>query len=803
MLRAVGISSDPIDPGSFDYRILNMVGNISLAEVRETAEARSGNIYGSYRILQEILLRHELTIQRRWTGKTRQQRQQILLDHWPGMSATHRPDFQALRQAMWPYINQEDLLTPKALLLLLNARGRNPPPTFASADSDAMRLGVLSNRLSTRILGEHIMLLNGVRIAEEYGQLIALGDHPEAFSWMRSRKQFIPGEGLLVLEAQERLLRFLVDCSKQILSHIPFEDLIAPNFAIQPEPHLKTEQESSGFDSLAVMAREAPYRVPSELDLTRIELILGGRLAAAEDHVWTLREDPAYFVEQLIELKEHRAELVKDAWGNDHPLLEIPDQDVFWARVCISLICEAYASFELFAELHRRSRTLQRLHKKHADKISPTEDLPEELLSALLEFRNFLYYTMRCLLSSLRSQVMASTPWRPYFYRTPPLNPSSGQTLVKRNPSIRMSEFESNLFWLIWVLSEDGMDLYYLNLTLVIDELGRFLETELRAKDLITARMASLIGDLAITSQCIHQLNTYFPWARCYDWVLTDRQLGLNKELWESTKQWRIFLCGLDPNSDIQIAKLGNPCNQKFTYPFEKGRTKQNVEALRRAEQNLDAFWAAVDRIMYVRCGRLSNSALQRALDQPRIIRRTPEWVEPASSALKSGKEAVEQLYRPLSTIYIGEPAATNDPTTPSMPKQKTKTKSIIPGTNPPVAASPSSETTAPTLVSIPVDSRALKVFRTLFFNPAVTSSPGEVSWTDFLHAMTSTGLFAAEKLYGSCWQFQRLEGEQSRIQFHEPHPRGKIPFITARRHGRRLHRAFGWVGDTFCLKEK
>ncbi|KAK0644262.1 hypothetical protein B0T16DRAFT_417404 [Cercophora newfieldiana] len=90
-----------------------------------------------------------------------------------------------------------------------------------------------------------------------------------------------------------------------------------------------------------------------------------------------------------------------------------------------------------------------------------------------------------------------------------------------------------------------------------------------------------------------------------------------------------------------------------------------------------------------------------------------------------------------------------------------------------------------PTHAPIRVGARALKVFRTLFYNPEVTSSPGEVPWQDFL---TSTGLFAAEKLYGSVWQFQRLDEEsQSKIQFHQPHPRGKISFTMARRYGRRL----------------
>ena len=59
----------------------------------------------------------------------------------------------------------------------------------------------------------------------------------------------------------------------------------------------------------------------------------------------------------------------------------------------------------------------------------------------------------------------------------------------------------------------------------------------------------------------------------------------------------------------------------------------------------------------------------------------------------------------------------------------------------------------------------------------------------------------AAEKLYGSAWQFRWTDGDQSRIQFHEPHPYSKIPFVVARRIGRRLNRNYGWTGDIFVLK--
>jgi hypothetical protein len=77
------------------------------------------------------------------------------------MTSSHRPDFDVFWKGSYvvhpydgiprerflcPYINQEDLLVPKALLLLVNSRGRNPPSLFAATDIDAMKLDRATRR---------------------------------------------------------------------------------------------------------------------------------------------------------------------------------------------------------------------------------------------------------------------------------------------------------------------------------------------------------------------------------------------------------------------------------------------------------------------------------------------------------------------------------------------------------------------------------------------------------------------------------------------------------------------------------
>ncbi|KAF7881482.1 hypothetical protein EAF00_011851 [Botryotinia globosa] len=81
-----------------------------------------------------------------------------------------------------------------------------------------------------------------------------------------------------------------------------------------------------------------------------------------------------------------------------------------------------------------------------------------------------------------------------------------------------------------------------------------------------------------------------------------------------------------------------------------------------------------------------------------------------------------------------------------------------------------------------------MRVFNTLFFQPGQNNTPGDVPWVEFLKAMGEMG-FAAQKLYGSVWQFTPASketavkiGSEKSIQFHEPHPGVKINFVIARR---------------------
>lgn len=789
----------------------------SADDVRAKAQESATAIFFNYELLNGILLRHESTIRKRWTKKTRQQRINILLKAWPGMPPNHRPDYEAFRRTghqpqlgvksatgsfMWPYINQEDLSQTQSLPLLLNARGRHTPPSFAGTDLEAMHLGIVCEAIERSFLNNYTMILHGVTAAEEYGQLLSWDDHPDAFDWMHTQKQFSPGDGLIILEAQDRLLRFLVDCCQDILHDLDKGQLTSSAYPTQPEPPLKTESELRGFESLALMAAEAPYRVPAQLEMQRIESLLAAKTRAAEDHLWALREDPDYFRQHLLDAREHRQELIKDTLDQSHPTLTPSREHIFWARVMGNVIFDAYFELELFSELHQQAQELVALQKKYEAEISPREDLPKEYLFAILQFRHFLNQAVIGPLTQLKQSVVASPPMRKFYVRNPPTDYTSSAIGITSR-AVKMNKVEDQLTYLLRTLWENGQNLFLLKLSCVVDELERLLLSTSAASELISGTVASIIGNLSIISQCIHQLEIYQPWARNFEDEAMSVQEDMEKAFASKSKPWTQMLAALQDVKLAKVVELGKPMLGSFIYPFDKRRTKENVEKLRRAEQDLDRFWAQVDRLMLSGPGTRPDSAAHRLLLQTHLLQRTPQWIDQlAPQAVRT--PPVEQ---PLSAVYFNlrggrsyEQATARTQTKTA--KVKVKTRGAIDEQGSESIQPERDQKEDEHQPCYKVDSRAFKVFRTLFFNPDVTSTPGEVPWTDFVYAMTSVG-FMAQKLYGSVWQFSPTQTDvEASIQFHEPHPRNKMPFMVARRQGRRLTRAYGWTGSMFVLNK-
>lgn len=776
------------------------------SKVKHEARANSRDIFDSWTTLYAILERHEAVIRRRWAKKSQEQRKKILLSAWPNMSSNHRPDYKALQKEtpkerargtkysdayLWPYINIEDLIQGKSLLLFLNSRGRNQPEAFSNADLEAAHVGVVSTAIQRPFLNGHTMLLHGQLSCETYGKLVSWDDDENAFDWMNTGHGKQPHDGLLILNIQKGVLSFLVKCCRLILADMPPRLLTDKDTPVQPDPG-PIMPDSTAWPSLAALSSEAPYRVPARVDFQRLQAIIAANFSAAKDHVWSLREDPDYFTSILRTHGEHRTETLLDVNGKKHPELYTK---IFWDFVLGNMVIDADRALYTWEGLYNQVTLLVTLKEKHGQTIALEQTLPSEYWDAVLLFKYLLDRAVEAPIDDLKMIVPPSPPLRSLFVREPQ-DPNTTIMKIK----IKAKNITSKYFLILSTLwDRDQLMLH--RLPNLMDELDLTLRTDLTQKNLVSPFVAETISDLAVLVESLRQLGLLQPWASSLDFETTDDrddfQAFYTSRMSRNTKFKQAM-------KGVSLADLGTPSRDLFRYPADKRRTRENVEAMRVAERNLDALWHRIDSEVVRRDNTLQGFGMPYIVTQGRQLQRTPEWVEPLQEEPAAKvTESTEASHNAFAQLHLRDDASTSSVVWEEKIKLKTR-GSARPTPRAGVAAAelPARQVDAQTTLA--VSKRALKVFSILFYTPtAQTENPGEVPWPDFLHAMASAR-FVVEKLYGSVWQFTptKLDVERS-IQFHEPHPQGKIPFTVAKRHGRRLNRAYGWTGETFVQVDK
>lgn len=766
----------------------------SISVVKHHVSDFVGDIFSSWNMLNGILERYEEVLRKRWGKKTGTQRRVLLLTAWPNMPATHRPEFQALqlesvqqRHAgsefrdwfLLPLINLEDMIKIRNLPLLLNARGRNKPDIFANTDFNAAQIGTINLAFVSNYLQGYTMLLSGQKDASTYGQLISWDENDEAFDWMSSGVGIQPGEGLLVLESQQKLLRFLVQIARLILHELPLDDMNVP--VKPPPPALGSINGDGEWDSLISVLMEAPYRVPGQLDFLRMQSLVYAKCAQAKDHVWLLREDPAYFSDVVRAWSEHRQEKILSVNGKTHPILRLP---FFWERVLGSVIVDAYCNMFTWDVIWQQLTKLGQLKDRYA--LQSFQSLPKDVECALAHFSFLLRQSCAISSNNLSTGLVGSPPLRQHYVRKPQ-GPNTTLTTV-------FGKYSTDGDYLLWLLDQlliQDKPLFY-GLQNLLDEVERHVHNDAEQRKRISPWVAENMSDLGILGELQRQLALSGPGPRMTVLVPEDElQKDLTKVMMPYHKIRNAF------NASYRLADVYKPL-RAVDYPSDKKRTKATTEKMRKAEKDLFAFWLKADEHVVKQT---RGTTVQEILPEvgERIIHTTSMWIEPTTIE-EDNRTDVAAAAEAFPTRDLEEHTErTQSPSQPLPNKAKIQIRGVgsesVPGEDLIAEDAVATEDTRPRFT---VSKRDYKVYATLFRPPTEDGLPGEVPWTDFLHALSSVG-FSVEKLHGSAWIFRRThEAPERSIIFHEPHPSSKIPFRTARHYGRRLEWAYGWSRETF-----
>lgn len=778
-----------------------------------------------HKLLGAILSRHQTTINKRWLKKTNNQRRKIVLEAWDAgtkMAPSHRPDFRARRKLiegkgtvgehrdafMMPYINQKDLVSPKTLLRFLTSRACHHPAEFALADANAMGLGI-SRPDFFEILGVPGMEMrfNGNRSVKEYAKLVPCLDEraTRLGDWCQHELCGVNvGHGLLVLQAQQRTMTFLVACTKLILHDIDLSDEGVTPGLLQPALSLPNEPEPAPTSLMATIV-EAPYGPPVHGPFDDLVTLLAAKRDEAADHLWSLREDPSYFAAHMFERQEHymkeRADLAKFPE-------ELPDKEKHCVNLLVNSIGDAYCRFEEYAVLLQQADKLRQIpmNGPRFRGLCWEAIMHTGAVSRML-FELTVKETIKRQCERIHDEFPASPAMRARTKRfmacvdvkcvMDGLGPFKYQPLADRS--------WLSLLDAMGILGHGDPEVSTIGVTTIVDELHGYIDSKAEARDLISPLMASHISDMAINGECLRKAKCH-PWSKVF--FETAHFESFRNESKSEQLRTEFILSELSKSLSVSshlITPTYEDASAKVSYPIGKCVNRANTETMRKAENNLDFFWRVFDGTTRLN---IQGTAVDKMLAEPRELYRTPAWVEPTVTPQPPGCAVSKPPINFHSDLQerTEKTLLKESPVSTSKPKQKTR-GAVIPKdeelhrnieAEEGLQAGPTTKKP-----NFRVDKHALMVFQTIFFTKSVHATPGEVAWRDFLHAMDAIG-FASQKLAGSIWHFSPVDSDIERsIQFHEPHPSGKMPYRDARRIGRRLTRAYGWDGDMFALNEK
>ncbi|KAJ4423897.1 hypothetical protein N0V82_001483 [Gnomoniopsis sp. IMI 355080] len=825
---------------------------ISFDEAHSEADLMSRRVWKDFEQLKAIIERHETIIQKRWAKKSTTKRKQVLQSAWTAtsdpapepMAEMHRPDWYYLRNMcdfkigcfcgqpieekkrhlfFWPRLNLEDLTKFEPLLLLLNARGRHTPSTFAFSDLEPVYFGLRVDRLShPRFLDMYSMAFTGLETPELYGQLVSWEEDPGAYRRLQIGRDVSPGEGLWILEIQERLYRFLVNICKTILHDQPIADhdrlLSQP---VAPEPPLPTANghEQDIGTSLMITRYESAYHVPAKLDIRRLQTLIESKMAEATDALWALREDPHFFATTLADMYQSRPEQLLDSAGRQHQSVVRPEFKYKFMAYLVGRVWRHHISaVERWGFLCDRVSHLADLKERLFDNakipIRPENELPSELAMAIYDLMFHLGSLLEERLKHVVVRAQCSPPLRHLYRRK--LRFDSDQCegqFLDEDVALVCSGVASSpeIDELLWVLGkiQCSNSRSSLGLHNCVEDIERITRRSTGGK-IISKMQAVDLSDYTILSECIRQLEMFQPWAATFTACMAE--VGVAQKL---EAQFKATVSNQEPlfawKPSESTCAMGVAL-AKMPYPVNKAPSKGNVDAMRKAESALDAFWVAA--LLELKDSKLMTERLSEVL-LGSTMERTQIWIGPPEAKVEAMQEIHDAIrVCPFDSVPGGAQIPTKVKTLE--PRIKVKSRGVAraattgPATTGPATTGPAtteSRQDAQSTISLPimdVDQRTLKVVEMLFYKSSPGDSPGEIPWVDFTYMMHYVG-FGVEKLGGSSWQFTPgsvlTERGYRGIQFHEPHPKAKLAFVVARRYGRRLARTYGWCAEMFRLR--
>lgn len=528
---------------------------------------------------------------------------------------------------------------------------------------------------------------------------------------------------------------------------------------------------------------ESSYRVPDQFDFGRVQTYINAKRGELEDHLWLLREDPAYFVATINEANHHNRFTMQ---AEHQEKSSTTRAKAHWDYIIGFLVLTWYRDVMWWEIVWRALGDVEVSKQCHERDSSPNQRFSKEYRSALSALTFQCDQMIGMTIADLKDAMLGCSSFRDYQS----INRSSGSDSME----VRVALKPDDRLWSLLLKLHSQEAYNVIGLPSLLYEIERLIAMNKKEKNRLSPRLAGLISDFGILAEIQRQLALSSPGGRVTAAMSPSELKTYGRNI-------------IEPSVDLlakvrDIPDLGSfGTNQTaFAYPVDKKRTALTTAQLRRAEVKLDEFWNVIDNHFIKETGKPLHGHMENVIEL-RALARTPEWSEDDQSQ-ERGQDALAASFW-LSTLEERtERTVTREELSPQREKVKTRAAvSTDPQVyeerqqdSPPITTSDDDRVMEDTKFS----KKDHRVLAMLFPLPRQEDIAGELPWANFLHTMTSLG-FGVQKLDGSASLFSPVNEKLTRsIIFHEPHPEKSIPFNVARRYGRRLTRAYGWTAESF-----
>lgn len=795
-LHVPGLSSpEPDDFAGHLTNMLKFINTVSSEESHskkilrraENAQTLVDDIYTNWGKLRVVTQTYGRVLAKRWTKRTVPKREKILLEAWPGMNSKHRPDFEVVRHGlkganhrdaiMLPYINLEDLRCKKNLLELMVSRTKVHPEYFAFSDKLPFKTAVTVKAVEPAAQYDQVMLLTDQKTRDTYGRLKSI-DTADVENVVWTGYAFQLGEGLLVLETQQQLYRFLWRCAELLLHDIVSFHTVTGTDNMDGEEQSGLAQAIKSapaeWHSVSEMNISASYRLPQPFSLDSLLRLAGAERDAAEDTFWALHEDPGFFQEQVVSLIQQHLVSCAEAFGKENNL-----EPTARKQAGIHVVLDVCHDIIIWEAIDADLKKLKILRESFSTNFHLSERLPPEYEKGMESFMFLVFLAWRYAVPKMMHLLMISHKFVEYFEK---VTDPQGRHVDFR---IRTS---SNMPPILDLISSfyDTKKVNMMGALNILDKLGRLMETDPVQRSLISAEVIKEISKLAALAQIHDALVRHQPTIQI---TSQDPELVLHHHYgrFKVINSLEGYLAG---------TSLGNYTKptSAFTYPVGKKPTPEHTEQMRQAESKLDDFWDKVDkRKLIPKTGKtlvqwLGNSVTVRSLH------RTEPW----KPIIQSSAELT-----PVQNAFQPFPDSTPDDhdKLPMEPRKKQKTRGEPSSATEPATPPASAQDTIPTVPRIALPKKLYKTMTAFFPTSEQERISRKVVWKDFLHAMYGLS-FQIQKRHGSEWYFEPSWKRNTPITIHEPHPSHQMTFDTIRFEARRMARKYGWSSETFVLAD-